>query len=170
MVTKHDAPCISCGWCFCSFGMVLQIYLLVKKDNIKMKNLIIICASIFLIGCAHNEKQSYFPPSSIALNKSVATATSKVAAVTPFVKPEGTVALKELSDALFDAQVEVGKYVGQVDEQSRELAKAQNDVVYWHQKQEKALKELWFWRCLALFTILCVVVYIGAKMSWRLLL
>jgi len=135
-----------------------------------MKTIVIICASAVLIGCASNEKQSYYPPSSIPLNQSVAKATSKVAAVTPFVKPEGAVALKELSNALFDAQVEVGKYVGQVDEQSRELAKAQNDVVYWHQKQEKALKELWFWRCLALFTILCVVIYIGAKMSWRLFL
>jgi hypothetical protein len=135
-----------------------------------MRNIFIICVMGFFVGCAHNEKQAYFPPSSIALNQSVAKATSKVAAVTPFVKPEGAVALKELSDALFDAQVEVGKYVGQVDEQSRELAKAQNDVVYWHNKQEKALKELWFWRCLALFTILCVVIYIGAKMSWRLLL
>ena len=135
-----------------------------------MRNFFIICSSLFLIGCVSNEKQSYFSPSSISLNQSVAKATSKVAAVTPFVKPEGAVALKELSNALFDAQVEVGKYVGQVDEQSRELAKAQNDVVYWHGKQEKALKELWFWRCLALFTILCVVIYIGAKMSWRLLL
>jgi len=170
MATKHDAPCISCGWCFCSFGMVLQICLLGKKDDIKMKNFLIVCAMGFFVGCAHNEKQAYFPPSSIPLNQSVAKATSKVAAVTPFVKPEGAFALKELSDALFDAQVQVGKYVGQVDEQSRELAKAQNDVVYWHSKQEKALKELWFWRCLALFTILCVVVYIGAKTSWRLLL
>ena len=135
-----------------------------------MKNIIIVCAMGLLIGCAHNEKQAYFPPSSIPLNQSVAKATSKVAAVTPFVKPEGAVALKELSDALFDAQVQVGKYVGQVNEQSMELAKAQNQVIYWHQKQEKALKELWMWRFIALFGILCVVIYIGAKTSWRLLL
>jgi hypothetical protein len=135
-----------------------------------MKNLLIVCASAFLIGCAHNEKQAYFPPSSIPLNQSVAKATSKVAAVTPFVKPEGAIALKELSDALFDAQVQVGKYVGQVNEQSMELAKAQNQVIYWHQKQEKALKELWMWRLIALFGVLCVVIYIGAKTSWRLLL
>jgi len=134
-----------------------------------MKNVFIICAIGLFVGCAHNEKQTYFPPSSIALNQSVAKATSKVAAVTPFVKPEGAVALKELSDALFDAQVQVGKYVGQVNEQSMELAKAQNDVVYWHQKQEKALRELWAWRLLALFAILSVVVYIGIKTSWRLL-
>jgi len=135
-----------------------------------MKNIIIICAMGLLVGCTHKEKQSYFPPSSIPLNQSVAKATSKVSAITPFVKPEGAVALKELSNALFDAQVEVGKYVGQVNEQSRELAKAQNDVVYWHQKQEKALKELWMWRLIALFGILSVVVYIGIKTSWRLLL
>jgi hypothetical protein len=135
-----------------------------------MKNIIIVCAMGLLVGCAHNEKQAYFPPSSIPLNQSVAKATSKVAAVTPFVKPEGAVALKELSDALFDAQVQVGKYVGQVNEQSMELAKAQNQVIYWHQKQEKALKELWMWRLIALFGVLCVVIYIGAKTSWRLLI
>jgi hypothetical protein len=135
-----------------------------------MKNLLIVCAIGLFIGCAHNEKQTYFPPSSIPLNQSVAKATSKVAAVTPFVKPEGAVALKELSDSLFDAQIQVGKYVGQVDEQSRELAKAQNDVVYWHQKQERALRELWAWRLLALFSILSVVVYIGVKTAWRFVL
>jgi hypothetical protein len=133
-------------------------------------HIFIICAMGLLVGCSSNEKQSYFPPSSIPLNQSVAKATSKVAAVTPFVKPEGAVALKELSNALFDAQVEVGKYVGQVNEQSRELAKAQNDVVYWHQKQEKALRELWAWRLLALFSILSVVVYIGVKTAWRFVL
>lgn len=130
-------------------------------------HIFIVCASAFLIGCAHNEKQQSFPPSSIPITQSIAKTTSKVAAVTPFVRPEGASALKDLSDSLFATQVELGKYVMQVDEQSRELAKAQNDVVYWHQKQEKALKELWMWRLIALFAVLSVVVYVGVKTAWK---
>jgi hypothetical protein len=130
-------------------------------------HIFIVCAMGLLIGCAHNEKQPYFPPSSIPLTQSVAKATSKVAAVTPFVRPEGASALKDLSDSLFATQVEVGKYVSQVDEQARELAKAQNDVVYWHTKQISALKELWVWRSIAIFSILAVIGYLGLKTSWR---
>jgi hypothetical protein len=132
-----------------------------------MKHILIVCASAFLIGCAHNEKQTYFPPSSISLTQSVAKATSKVAAVTPFVRPEGASALKDLSDSLFATQVELGKYVMQVDEQSRELAKAQNDIVYWHTKQVAALKELWMWRLIAIGSILAVIGYLGLKTSWK---
>jgi len=132
-----------------------------------MRHILIVCAFVSLIGCAHNEKQSSFPPSSIPLTQSVATATSKVTAVTPFVRPEGASALKDLSDSLFATQVEVGKYVSQVDEQARELAKAQNEVVYWHTKQISALKELWLWRSIAIFSILAVIGYLGLKTSWR---
>jgi hypothetical protein len=135
-----------------------------------MRHIIIVCASALVIGCAHNEKQASFPPSSIPLTQSVAKATSKVAAVTPFVRPEGASALKDLSDSLFDTQVQVGKYVIQVDEQARELAKAQNEVVYWHTKQISALKELWVWRSIAIFSILAVIGYLGLKTSWRLFL
>jgi hypothetical protein len=130
-------------------------------------HILIVCASAFSIGCANNEKKPSFPPSSIPLTQSVAKATSKVAAVTPFVRPEGASALKDLSDSLFATQVEVGKYVMQVDEQSRELAKTQNEVVYWHSKQISALKELWVWRSIAIFSILAVIGYLGLKTSWR---
>lgn len=132
-----------------------------------MTRIVIICASLLFIGCANNEKKPYFPPSSIPLTQSVAKTSSKVAAVTPYVRPEGAAALKDLSDSLFETQVQVGKYVSQVDEQSRELAKTQNEVVYWHNKQISALKELWVWRLIALFSILAVIGYLGLKTSWK---
>ena len=135
-----------------------------------MKNIFIVCISGLLIGCSHNEKQTYFPPSSIPVTQSVFKATSKVAAITPFVKPEGKAVLKELEDSLFDTQVNLGKYVMQVDDQSRELAKVQNEVVYWHTKQIAALKELWVWRSIALFAVACVALYVGIKTSWKFLI
>ena len=124
--------------------------------------------AVFFTGCAHIDRaSSYFPPSSIPITKSVENAVSKVSKVTPYVKPEGAAALKDLSDSLFETQVELGKYVMQVDEQSRELAKAQNEVIYWHNKQISALKELWVWRLIAIGSILAVIGYLGLKTSWK---
>jgi len=119
-----------------------------------MKKLLIVCASIILIGCASNkEKVSYTAPSVVAVRTSVEK-------LKPLVKQEGQKALSNLESAITN-------YEAQVDQQSKELNKAQNDVVYWHSKQEKALKELWFWRGIAIVSILCVVGYIGIKTAWR---
>ena len=118
-----------------------------------MKKLLIVFASAFLIGCAHNEKATYSAPSVVA----VKTGVEKVR---QYVRPEGQTAVKELSDA-------INAYQKQVDDQSLALAKSQGEVVYWHDKQIKALKELWYWRGLAIVSILCVVGYIGIKTAWR---
>jgi hypothetical protein len=45
--------------------------------------------------------------------------------------------------------------------------KAQNDSVYWNNKHSDALKKLWWWRALALASILAVAAYIGLKTSWK---
>ena len=134
-----------------------------------MKYVALIFASVLLVGCAH-EKAASYAPSSVALVGSLGAAVTKASVVKQYVKPEGQTALKELETSLFDAQVNVGKYVAQVDEQSRQLGQAQSEVVYWHQKQLKALKELLFWRGLALMAILSVIVYFGIKTSWKLAL
>jgi hypothetical protein len=131
-----------------------------------MKFIPLVFASAFLIGCAHEKAPSY-APSSVALVGSIGTAVTKASVVKKYVKPEGQTAVKELETSLFEAQVNVGKYISQVDEQARELSKAQNEVVYWHSKQLKALRELLAWRGLALLTILSVVVYFGIKTSWK---
>jgi hypothetical protein len=131
-----------------------------------MKSIIIVCASVLLIGCA-NEKVTSYPPSSVALVGSLGTAVTKASVVKQYVKPEGQAALKELETSLFDAQVNVGKYVAQVDEQSRQLGQVQSEVVYWHQKQLKALRELLFWRGLVLLFSLSVITYLGVKTAWK---
>jgi hypothetical protein len=118
-----------------------------------MNKILIVLASIFLIGCAHNDKASYSAPSVVAVKTSVEK-------VRQYVRPEGQLAVKELSDAI-DA------YQKQVDDQSVVLMKAQDDAVYWNNKHSDALKKLWWWRALALASILAVAAYIGLKTSWR---
>ena len=118
-----------------------------------MNKLLIVCASIFLIGCAHQERVSYTAPSVVAVKTSVEK-------LRQYVRPEGQKAVVELSDA-------ITTYQKQVDDQSLALAKSQGEVVYWHDKQIKALRELWYWRGLAIISILCVVGYIGIKTAWR---
>ena len=109
--------------------------------------------SLTTLGCAHQEKASYTAPSVVA----VKTGVEKVR---QYVRPEGQKAVAELSDA-------ITTYQKQVDDQSLALAKSQGEVVYWHERQVKALKELWLWRGIAIISILCVVGYVGIKTAWR---
>jgi outer membrane murein-binding lipoprotein Lpp len=117
-----------------------------------MKRLLLL-AVLLVGGCAHQDKVTYTAPSVVAVRTSVER-------LKPLVRPEGQKAISNLESA-------ITAYEAQVDQQAKDLAKAQNDVVYWHSKQEKALKELWFWRGIAIVSILCVVGYIGIKTAWR---
>ena len=119
----------------------------------KTDHIIAVIAMLCVVGCAHKEKTTYTAPSIVGVRTSVEK-------LKPLVKPEGQKAVSNLESAITAYEV-------QVDQQSKDLAKAQNDVVYWHGKQEKALKELWFWRGIAIVSILCVVGYIGIKTAWR---
>ncbi len=116
-----------------------------------MKKLLIVCATGFIIGCAHKEDH-FTPPSSVEVQRHVAR-------VGEYVRPEGKAAFTELQKSLADYQTKV-------EQQTTLLAKAENDASYWHNKQIKALKELWVWRMIALITILCVVLYVGARTAW----
>ena len=118
--------------------------------------IVISCAMLCVVGCAHHEDNHYTPPSSVAVQRNVAR-------ISHFVNPEGKSALIDLQKSITDYQV-------QVEKQTALLAKAEQDAIYWHEKQVKALKELWFWRGIAIFSILAVVGYIGIKTSWRFLL
>jgi hypothetical protein len=86
-----------------------------------------------------------------------------VARIAPHVRPEGQAAYLDLQKSITDYQV-------QVEKQTALLAKAEADAIYWHEKQVKALRELWMWRGIALISVALVVGYIGIKTSWRFLL
>lgn len=121
----------------------------------KALHIIAVIGIFCLVGCAHQEKPVYTAPSVVA----VKTGVEKLR---QYVRPEGQPAVKELSDA-------IAAYHKQVDDQSLALVKAQEEAVYWNAKQVKALKELWLWRGIAIFSITCVVGYIGIKTSWKFL-
>jgi hypothetical protein len=122
----------------------------------KTLQIIAVSAMMCVVGCAHHEKDHYTPPSSVEVQRNVAR-------VAPHIRPEGQAAYLELQKSLSDYQV-------QVEKQTALLAKAEADAIYWHEKQIKALRELWLWRGIAIFSVVCVVGYIGIKTSWRFLL
>lgn len=121
-----------------------------------MTKMVILCASIFLIGCATKHEDHYTPPSSVEVNRNIAR-------VAPHVRPEG-------KEAYIDLQKSITDYQAQVEKQTKLLAQAEKDAIYWHEKQVKALKELWIWRGIALLSVALVVGYIGIKTAWRFLL
>jgi hypothetical protein len=130
-----------------------------NKETPQMKHttltiaLATLALSLTTLGCAHKDKPTYTAPSVVAVKTSVEK-------VRQHVRPEGHAAVKELSEA-------ITTYEAQVQDQSLALEKSQGEVVYWHNKQVKALKELWVWRGIALVSIVCVVGYIGIKTSWK---
>jgi hypothetical protein len=119
-----------------------------------MKTLQIIAgfAMMCVTGCAHHEDH-FTPPSSVEVQRNVAR-------VATYVRPEG-------KSAYIDLQKSLADYQSQVEKQTTLLAKAEKDALYWHEKQEKALKELWIWRSIAIASILAVVGYIGIKTAWK---
>jgi hypothetical protein len=121
----------------------------------KALQIISVSAMFCVVGCAHHEENHYTPPSSAEVHRNVAR-------VAPYVRPEGKEAYADLQKSITDYQIKVEK-------QTSLLAKAEEDAIYWHEKQIKALRELWLWRGIAIFSVVCVVGYIGIKTSWKFL-
>jgi hypothetical protein len=119
----------------------------------KALQIIAVSAMLCVTGCATHHEEHFTPPSSVEVQRNVAK-------VAPFVKPEGKAAYIDLEKSIAD-------YQAQVEKQTALLAKAEQDALYWHEKQTKALKELWLWRSIAIASILAVVAYIGLKTAWR---
>jgi hypothetical protein len=120
-----------------------------------------------LSGCATAPKHDAIAPSPIAVVSSVSSSAAAAVALGGYVQPGGEKAYTELTNSLSSAQIAVGQYVSQVNDQARQLESAQNDVVYWRNKQQKALSEILWWRGIALLSVIAVVGYIGAKTAWR---
>jgi hypothetical protein len=120
-----------------------------------------------LSGCATAPRHDAIAPSPVAVVSSVSSANTAAVALSGYVAPGGEKAYAELTNSLSAAQIAVGQYVGKVNDQARQLESAQNDVVYWQGKQQKALLELLYWRGIALLSVIAVVGYIGVKTAWR---
>lgn len=107
------------------------------------------------LGCASKPQPRYVAPSVVAVKTSLERLKPHV------TSQEGTAAITDLSAA-------VDTYEAQVDQQSVALAKAQNEVTYWHGKHLKGLKELWFWRGLAALTLASIAGWFAIRMGFRL--
>jgi hypothetical protein len=116
--------------------------------------LIIISSVALVVGCAAPKQERYVAPSAVAVKVGVERLKPHI------TTSAGNAAIKDVISA-------IDTYEEQVDKQSQDLSEAQNNIVYWHGKHEKALRELWTWRLISISGILCVVVYVGIKTAWR---
>ena len=123
---------------------------------------------ILVSGCAsHDVDHRSLYPSPVAVVQDIDKAKLAASNLNKFVSPDGRQAAKSLDTALNGAYKSLLDYSIKVDAMGKELVKAQDEVTYWHNKQIKALKEIWLWRSIALASILAVAAYIGLKTSWR---
>ncbi len=118
---------------------------------------------LFLTSCSHAPKQKPLSPSAAGVIRAVAGAQSAAARLAPHVTPEGKQALVSLEESLVLAQAEVSRYEALVNEQSVARQKAEESSLYWQEKHHKALKELWFWRGLALIGAALIAAWVGWK-------
>ena len=146
MATKHNPTCIPLRW--------LPSNLRRDQAAGEMKKIIIVFASALLIGCASKEPVKYTAPSVVAVKTGIERLKPHI------TTSAGNAAIKDVITA-------INSYEAQVDQQSKDLAKAQNDSAYWRSKQVKALKELWWWRGIALISVALVIAYIGIKTAWK---
>jgi succinate dehydrogenase/fumarate reductase flavoprotein subunit len=139
------------------------------KDTVtSILNLFGTICLLFACGCAsHVSKHGALPPSPAAVVKNIDNARTAAADLSKYVAPEGKAAQKKLEESLDSSYRSLLEYSVKVDALSKELVKAQDDAIYWHNKQTKALKELWLWRSIAIASVLAVIGYIGLKTSWR---
>jgi hypothetical protein len=119
----------------------------------------------FFTGCAtHNAPQHTYAPSSAPILRAVTAAKQSAAALKSQVStPEGLRTLAELNQSLDSSLTEVAAYSSKVDQLSVSLTKAEESAIYWREKQQKALRELWIWRGLAAVAISCI----AAWLAWR---
>jgi hypothetical protein len=119
-----------------------------------MNKILIVCASVLLIGCASKEPVKFTAPSVVAVKTSLERLKPHVAS------PAGVAAITDLS-------VAVDTYESQVGEQSIALAKAQEDAAFYRDKHSKALRKLWFWRGLAALTLASVAGWLALRLGYK---
>lgn len=119
-----------------------------------MKNALLVCAAVFLVGCAAKPQPRYTAPSVVAVKTSLERLKPHVAS------PAGVAAITDLS-------VAVDTYEAQVGEQSIALAKAQEDAAYWQSKHSASIRKLWFWRGLAALTLASVAGWLALRLGYK---
>lgn len=123
-----------------------------------------------VIGCAHQpvSRPSAISPSGVI--RAVAAAQTAAVRLAPHVDPAGHPELQSLEEALAQAQKELDLYAAAMDQVQKARQAAEESSSYWHSKQLKGLKEIWFWRGVALIVAGCVVGWFGLRNGWKLAL
>lgn len=131
-----------------------------------------VAALIGLNGCVHNRKQTVVAsPSSVGITKAVSTAQEASSKLHPHIADIGRPILEQLNQSLAQAQLETFSYENKVREAIKKETEArqaaEESSAYEHEKRMKALKEVWFWRILALTIAGTVLAGIGIKTGWK---
>ena len=116
-----------------------------------------------LVGCSHDDPHAFIAPSSSAIVGDIGRA--KLSAVK--AQHGDKQAVNDVVDALSKAQADLGAYTKKVENQTSLLSKASDEANYWHEKQSKALTQLWILRGILIAEVLALLGWIGLKTSWR---
>jgi len=126
--------------------------------------------AMFCSGCASAPKPvASYAPSSAGVLRAVTSAKAHATALRSEVTtPAGLRTLDELNASLDSSLLEVAAYSAKVDTVSIALTKAEESANYWHEKQIKALKELWLWRIVIMVEVGAVLGYVGLRLGCKL--
>lgn len=129
--------------------------------------LLAIVFAFAITGCASVKKEAYYPPSPAAVVKDLDEASAAAKELDQYVSAEGKQAAQKLNNSLDGAVKSLYSYSVKVNELGEQIVKAQKDANYWREKHYQDLKIIWFWRLLAFSAVICVIVYLGLKTSWK---
>jgi len=129
--------------------------------------LLAIVFAFAITGCASVKKEAYYPPSPAAVVKDLGEASAAAKELDQYVSAEGKQAAQKLNNSLDGAVKSLYSYSVKVNELGEQVVKAQKDANYWREKHYQDLKIIWFWRLLAFSAVICVIVYLGLKTSWK---
>ena len=137
---------------------------------------LLLAGAMTLSACAVKRESvtRYSPPSVTKAWQSVSSAQAKAERLESKAPAELKPEIAELRVELTAAQTALGSYAKEVAEQTDQLNEAideKNSAVADAQnawsKQRKALKELWFWRGIAILAAGVLLAGIGLKTGWK---
>jgi uncharacterized lipoprotein YmbA len=141
-----------------------------------MKKLLLVILAFLFSGCAAKRESvaKFSAPSVVKAMNGVSSARIKAEKLEAKVPDSLKAEFSDLSSELTAAQSALGSYASDVARQTDALNAAideKNDAVADAQnawaKHRKALKELWFWRLLALSMAGAVLAWVAIKTGWK---
>lgn len=133
----------------------------------------LIFGSLFLSACATAPKSStpvFSPPSVTKAWSSVSQAQDQARDIEALAPVDLQPRIAQIRSTLSTAQTDLAAYASQVASQTDQLNTANvqknaaiEEAEKWHAKQEKGLREIWFWRLIILTEIGCVIGWLALR-------